>query len=91
MSPTFARHQERSPLPAQTDDGNHWVSGQCMLYCRRNGTRVLWLGPIHAPGATGAMYGCGQCIAELVHMVHDQLCQKDLGTLPSSDGRTLRS
>lgn len=73
----LATTNEGMPLPAQTDDLNNWVTGLCMLYCRRDGVRVLWLGPVHVPGATGEMYGCGQCIAELDYMVYRQLCRRD--------------
>jgi hypothetical protein len=69
--------EQSLPAPAQTDDLNDWVTGLCMLYCRRDEVRVLWLGPVHVPGAKGQMYGCGQCVAELDYMVHRQLCRED--------------
>ncbi|SCK50758.1 hypothetical protein [Streptomyces sp. WMMB 322] len=79
------------PLVAQTDDGNPWETGLCMLYCRRAGVRVLWLGPVHASGATGEMYGCGQCIAELDYMVHRQLRHQDRPNAPETAGSSERS
>lgn len=84
--------EEGLPLPARTDDLNDWVTGLCMLYCRRDQVRVLWLGPVRVPGATGGMYGCGQCMAELDHMVHRQLDRKDrpkscTAAASSADGR----
>jgi hypothetical protein len=66
-----------SSAPARTDDLNNWVTGLCMLYCRRDGVRVLCLGPVHAPGAQGQMYGCGQCIAELDYMIYRQSCREE--------------
>ena len=80
---TFAPAVERPwrdawPLPAQTDDANGWVTGGCWLYCRREGVRVLWIGSVHTPGATGDMYACGSCIAELVHMVRVQCHGRDV-------------
>ena len=82
------------PLVAQTDDGNPWVTGLCMLYCRRDDVRVLWLGPVHVDGATGEMYGCGQCMAELDYMIYRQLRRKDCpnagGAVGSSAGRWWR-
>ncbi|MGW0776298.1 hypothetical protein ACWD01_22200 [Streptomyces sp. NPDC002835] len=65
------------PLAARTDDGNAWVSGACWLYCRREGVRVLWVGSVNAPGATGDVYACGPCIAELAHMVRVQSHVRD--------------
>ncbi|MEN3586205.1 hypothetical protein AAH978_18895 [Streptomyces sp. ZYX-F-203] len=60
------------PLVAQAGDGNAWVTGACWLYCRREGVVVLWVGSVATPGATGDVYGCGPCLAELAHMVRVQ-------------------
>lgn len=57
------------PLVAQTDDANPWATGLCWLYCRRQATRVLWVGTVKTPGATGAAYACGPCLTELDHLV----------------------
>ncbi|WP_327369971.1 hypothetical protein [Streptomyces sp. NBC_01217] len=65
------------PLVARTDDGNAWVTGACWLYCRREGVRVLWIGSVHTPGATGDLYACGSCVAELDHMVRTQSHARD--------------
>ncbi|MFD4631889.1 hypothetical protein ACFVYR_27870 [Streptomyces sp. NPDC058284] len=65
------------PLVARADDGNCWVTGSCWLYCRREGVRVLWVGSVHTPGATGDVYGCGPCLAELNHMVRVQSHGRD--------------
>lgn len=65
------------PLVAQTDDANPWVTGGCWLYCRREGVRVLWVGPVNTPGATGDVFACGQCLAELAHMVRLQGHRRD--------------
>ena len=57
-----------TPTPAratQTADGNLWMTGACWLYCRREGARVLRVGSVSTPGATGDVYACGPCIAEL--------------------------
>lgn len=86
MSAAFAclaTTEQGSPSPADTDDVNNvndWATGLCMLYCRRDGVRVLWLGPVHVPGATGEMYGCGQCIAELDYMIYQQSSQQSCRT-----------
>ncbi|MFB6819384.1 hypothetical protein ACFCV8_33115 [Streptomyces sp. NPDC056347] len=60
------------PLVARTDDGNAWVTGVCWLYCRREGVRVLRVGSVNAPGATGDLYACGPCLAELDRLVRAQ-------------------
>jgi hypothetical protein len=38
---------------------------------------VLWVGSVNAPGATGEVYACGPCIAELAHMVRVQSHVRD--------------
>ncbi|MCX5201343.1 hypothetical protein OG897_07725 [Streptomyces sp. NBC_00237] len=58
-------------------DGNNWVEGLCWLYCRREGVPVLWIGPVHVTDATGHMYGCETCMAELRHMVHADVRRRD--------------
>lgn len=65
------------PLAAQPDDGNPWVTGTCWLYCRREGVRVLWVGSVSTPGATGDVYACAPCVAELDHMVRVQSHDRD--------------
>lgn len=65
------------PLVARPDDGNPWVTGACWLYCRREGVRVLWVGSVSTPGATGDVYACGTCVAELDHMVRAQSHERD--------------
>lgn len=65
------------PLVAQTSDGNAWEKGVCWLYCRREGVAVLWVGSVATPGATGDVYACGACIAELDHMVRAQAHGQD--------------
>ncbi|WP_223832823.1 hypothetical protein [Streptomyces venezuelae] len=69
------------PLVAQVDDGNSWVVGTCWLYCRREDVRVLWVGSVRTPGATGDVYGCGPCLAELDHMVRVQSHGRDRKTI----------
>ncbi len=64
---TFARGG--LPEPATTDDGNEWVDGYCWLYCGRQWTRVLWIGPANVAGAQAPMYACGPCIRELQNLV----------------------
>ncbi|AXK37476.1 hypothetical protein DVA86_19355 [Streptomyces armeniacus] len=65
------------PPVAQTGDGNAWVTGACWLYCRREGVRVLWVGSVRTPGATGDVYACGPCIAELDRMVREESYGRD--------------
>ena len=65
------------PLVAQAGDGNAWLMGACWLFCRREGVAVLWVGSVATPGATGDVYACGPCIAELDHMVRVQAHDRD--------------
>lgn len=65
------------PVVAQAGDGNAWVTGACWLYCRREGVAVLWIGSVATPGATGDVYACGPCVAELDHMVRVQSHHRD--------------
>ncbi|THA60178.1 hypothetical protein E6P78_27870 [Streptomyces sp. A0958] len=65
------------PLAAQAGDGNAWVTGTCWLYCRREGVAVLWVGAVATPGATGDVYACGPCVAELARMVRVQAHVRD--------------
>ncbi|MFE5091772.1 hypothetical protein ACFRCI_15525 [Streptomyces sp. NPDC056638] len=78
FAPALARPwRDAWPLAARTDDGNAWVTGDCWLYCRREGVRVLWVGSVNTPGATGDLYACGPCVAELDHMVRIQSHRRD--------------
>ncbi|MFD7058344.1 hypothetical protein [Streptomyces sp. NPDC059906] len=65
------------PVAAQAGDGNAWVTGACWMYCRREGVAVLWIGSVTTPGATGDVYACGPCVAEIDHMVRVQSHQRD--------------
>lgn len=76
-SVTFRAWHETWPLPVQEGDSCPWVSGACMLSCRRDDVRVLWLGPIHAPSGIGALYACAPCVCELNQLVHEQLRARD--------------
>ncbi|WP_093849114.1 hypothetical protein [Streptomyces pini] len=58
-------------------DGREWVTGMCWLYCRRSGIPVIWLGPVNSSGMQAPLYGCGECVAELDHMVWAYLEAKD--------------
>ncbi|MFF2653997.1 hypothetical protein [Streptomyces sp. NPDC058045] len=71
------------PLVAQPDDGNGWEAGECWLFCRRTGVAVLWVGSVITPGATGDVYACGACLAELERMVRVRAHGLD-----RSEGRT---
>ncbi|WP_282697185.1 hypothetical protein [Streptomyces sp. CC208A] len=78
FSPSVERPwREAWPLAAQAGDGNAWVTGACWLFCRREGVAVLWVGSVTTPGATGDVYACGPCIAELDHMVRLQAHDRD--------------
>ena len=77
------------PLVAQTGDGNPWVTGVCWLYCRREEVAVLWVGAVATPGATGDVYACGPCIAELDHMVRVQAHGRDRITDRAAQSATL--
>lgn len=65
------------PAPAQTGDGNEWVTGRCWLYCLREGVQVIWIGPVQVVGAEAPMYGCGPCITTLTDLLWDSLLRKD--------------
>ncbi|KAF0651047.1 MULTISPECIES: hypothetical protein [Streptomyces] len=67
------------PLVARPGDGNPWNTGMCWLFCRRTGVAVLWVGSVTTPGATGNVYACGPCLAELDHMVRAQAYERDGG------------
>ncbi|MFF6971617.1 MULTISPECIES: hypothetical protein [Streptomyces] len=69
--------REAWPGPARTDDGHAWTTGDCWLYCRRAGVRVLWVGSVHTPAATGDLYACGACIAEIASRVRTQVIARD--------------
>ncbi|GHA19845.1 hypothetical protein ACFOOM_10115 [Streptomyces echinoruber] len=78
FSPSVERPwRDAWPLVAQTGDGNPWVTGACWLFCRREGVAVLWVGSVTTPGATGDVYACGPCLAELAHMVRVQAHDRD--------------
>ncbi|MQS01161.1 hypothetical protein [Streptomyces alkaliterrae] len=53
------------------------MTGECWLFCRREGVAVLWVGSVTTPGATGDVYACGPCLAELDHMVRVQAHDRD--------------
>ncbi|MEU1019480.1 hypothetical protein ABZ383_30810 [Streptomyces sp. NPDC005900] len=53
------------------------MTGTRWLYCRRRGVRVLWVGSVRTPGATGDLYACGACVAEPDHMVRVQSHGRD--------------
>ncbi|MFF8367277.1 hypothetical protein ACF05W_00335 [Streptomyces lydicus] len=53
------------------------MTGTCWLFCRREGVAVLWVGSVTTPGATGDVYACGPCLAELDHMVRVQAHDRD--------------
>ncbi|MFG3106134.1 hypothetical protein [Streptomyces tendae] len=72
------------PGVARAGDGNAWATGTCWLYCRRTGVAVLWVGSVTAPGATGDLYACGPCVAELDHMVRVQAHRRERA--PGSSG-----
>lgn len=66
-----------APAPATTDDGNHWISGYCWLYCGQQWTRVLWIGPVKVAGTQAPMYACGPCIEELHRRVWQSIHRND--------------
>jgi hypothetical protein len=67
--------------PPITDDGNHWLTGKCYLYCRRENVRVIWIGRAKTPRGDGSIFGCESCVHELTYMIEQQLRTKDLGDL----------
>ncbi|WP_405937476.1 hypothetical protein OG338_12910 [Streptomyces sp. NBC_00726] len=88
FTPTVERPwRDAWPLPAQSGDGNAWVTGTCWLYCRREAVAVLWLGAVATPGATGDVYACGPCVTELARMVRVQAHLRDGITPPATTQR----
>lgn len=70
------------PEPPATDDGNEWTDGYCWLFCGRQWTRVLWIGPANVAGAQAPMYACGPCIRELQERVWQALLLADESAPP---------
>ncbi|WP_230423342.1 hypothetical protein [Streptomyces radicis] len=66
------------PVPRSAPEGNPWVPGRCWLWCRRENVSVLWIGPVRTPSVAGELYACGQCIAELVHLVREEQRRRSL-------------
>jgi hypothetical protein len=56
------------PTPRQ-DDGNHWETGRCWLWCGAVRTRVLWLGPATVAGTTTGFYACEMCVEVLSNQI----------------------
>lgn len=75
------------PVAAQTGDGNAWVTGTCWLYCRREAVAVLWVGSVAAPGASGDVYDCGPCVAELARMARAEAHLRDGIAAPAAAQR----
>ncbi|GAB7185959.1 hypothetical protein ATKI12_5790 [Kitasatospora sp. Ki12] len=72
------------PLPAQADDGNEWVSGDCWFYCGRRGLPVLWLGPATSPGGlTAPLYACTECIAQINDRIWEYAGTRDVRVMPA--------
>ncbi|WP_330239818.1 hypothetical protein [Streptomyces sp. NBC_00525] len=61
------------------------MTGTCWLYCRREGIAVLWVGAVVTPGATGDVYACGPCVAELARMVRLQAHVRDGVAAPAAE------
>jgi hypothetical protein len=76
------------PEPAVTDDANEWSDGHCWLFCGRQWTRVLWIGPASVAGAEAPMYACGPCIRELQERIWQAIHLKDDPPLPAPPSRT---
>lgn len=51
------------------DDGNHWFTGKCFLYCMGSELRVMWIGPATIGGTTVGMTACSPCIGTLHSLV----------------------
>ncbi|MBM9508526.1 hypothetical protein [Actinacidiphila acididurans] len=65
------------PEPATTDDGNEWTDGYCWLFCGRQWTRVLWIGPASVAGAQAPMFACEPYIRELQGRIWQAILLKD--------------
>lgn len=70
----------RLPPQPETDDGNHWVTGRCWLWCGRESTRVLWIGTgTGSSGVTGDLFACATCVQALDDQILEAQLSKDLG------------
>lgn len=70
----------RLPPSPETDDGNHWVTGRCWLWCGRQRTRVLWIGAgTGSSGVTGHLFACAMCVQALDDQILDAQLSKDIG------------
>lgn len=70
----------RLPPPAETDDGNHWITGRCWLWCGRERARVLWIGAGTAPGGvTADLFACTSCAQVLGDQILDSQLSADIG------------
>lgn len=71
------------PEPAATDDDNKWIDGYCWLFCGRQWTRVVWIGPASVAGAQAPMYACGPCIRELQERIWQAVLLADEPVAPA--------
>lgn len=70
----------RLPPPAETDDGNRWVTDRCWLWCGRERTRVVWIGTGTAPGGvTAHLFACASCAQSLGDQVLAAQMSVDVG------------
>lgn len=69
-----------SPYDARNDD---WLTGFCMLRCRRRNLRVRFAGDVGGDGAHMPLYACDDCLQELREMLHYSLLIRD-GVYPAN-------
>lgn len=70
----------RLPPPAEMDDGNHWITGRCWLWCGRERTRVMWIGTGTAlGGVTAHLFACASCAQSLGDQVLASQLSADIG------------
>lgn len=80
LGPLSAPRIARLPPPAETDDGNHWTTGRCWLWCGREHARVLWIGTGTAPGGvTAHLFACAACAQSLGDEILASQLSADIG------------
>lgn len=55
----------------------HWITGECWLYCGRAHVPVMWLGSVQWLGQHAPLYACAPCVRSLNARVRAHLYTKD--------------
>lgn len=60
---------KRASGAAEQGDGNAWTTGRCWLWCSRESTPVLQIGPASVNGVTAGVYACKRCVQVLADQI----------------------